>query len=78
MNTHPSYLPVQRMQPEIPPASHSSAAPEIHGIKVTWWRLLNTAIPLGFGTCKFSLSLNGVSAAPTNIDYALGVLWALM
>ncbi|KAJ7773499.1 hypothetical protein B0H14DRAFT_2276757, partial [Mycena olivaceomarginata] len=46
--------------------------------KVTPWRLLNTCLVLGMGIYKAAVTYRGQDAAPTTLDWIIGVLWALM
>ncbi|KAI0049383.1 hypothetical protein FA95DRAFT_1489447 [Auriscalpium vulgare] len=65
--------------PTLPsPSSSVSAPPEppLLLIKITAFRLLNTAILLAFGIPKPVPSYRGESAVPTTLDWILGILCA--
>ncbi|KAJ6510731.1 hypothetical protein C8R45DRAFT_395312 [Mycena sanguinolenta] len=47
-------------------------------IKVTLWRLLNTALILVLGIYKAVAAYRGQQTAPTTLDWILGVLWAVI
>ncbi|KAI0050815.1 hypothetical protein FA95DRAFT_1603267 [Auriscalpium vulgare] len=47
------------------------------GVKVTGYRLLNTAVILAFGIPKAVLSYRGESVTPTTLDWMLGVFCAV-
>ncbi|KAJ7061736.1 hypothetical protein C8F01DRAFT_1138259 [Mycena amicta] len=47
-------------------------------VKVTPWRLFNTAVLLGFGISKSVLIFHGETTAPNNLDWVLGVAWGLI
>ncbi|KAJ7032865.1 hypothetical protein C8F04DRAFT_958327 [Mycena alexandri] len=47
-------------------------------VKITLWRLINTAILLVLGIWKAATTYRGQSTAPTTLDWIVGVLWALI
>ncbi|KAJ7631506.1 hypothetical protein B0H17DRAFT_539158 [Mycena rosella] len=47
-------------------------------VKITPWRLLNTAVLLILGTTKAVSTLLGETSAPNNLDWTIGVVWALI
>lgn len=47
-------------------------------MKITAWRILNTSVLLVLGTYKAVATYLGETAAPTNLDWMIGVVWALM
>ncbi|THU92697.1 hypothetical protein K435DRAFT_840501 [Dendrothele bispora CBS 962.96] len=50
--------------------SHS----ETH-IKITWWRLINTIVPVAFALWKIIETYQGQTTGPTTLDLVLSVLW---
>jgi hypothetical protein len=47
-------------------------------VKITPWRILNTSVLLILGTYKAVSTYLGETMAPTNLDWTMGVVWALM
>jgi hypothetical protein len=47
-------------------------------LKITWWRLLNSAVLLVLGVTKIASTYLGYSTAPTNLEWIIGAMWALM
>ncbi|KAJ7706692.1 hypothetical protein B0H17DRAFT_1125542 [Mycena rosella] len=47
-------------------------------VRITPWRLLNTAVLLILGTTKAVSTLLGQTSAPNNLDWTIGVVWALI
>ncbi|KAJ7327604.1 hypothetical protein DFH08DRAFT_1026731 [Mycena albidolilacea] len=47
-------------------------------VKITAWRILNTSVLLVLGTYKAVATYLGETAAPTNLDWMIGVVWALV
>lgn len=76
-NPQQIYPPLEtQISPTDQPTSFLPAIPAYSGIKVTWWRLLNTVIVLGFGIAK--LVTQSSSIISSNIDFGVGVIWAVM
>ena len=48
------------------------------GIRITWWRLLNTVVVLVFGLVKSITSFQGSAIVSNSFDVVLGIFWALM
>ncbi|KAJ7465893.1 hypothetical protein FB451DRAFT_1369734 [Mycena latifolia] len=59
---------------EPPPAP----APQRRRVKITPWRILNTAVLLILGTTKALSTFLGQTNAPNNLDWTIGVVWALI
>ncbi|KJA14659.1 hypothetical protein HYPSUDRAFT_48974 [Hypholoma sublateritium FD-334 SS-4] len=53
-------------------------APPEPGIKVTWWRLLNTAVLVVFGVAKSVASFRGNAVISNVFDIILGVVWGVI
>ncbi|KAJ7327583.1 hypothetical protein DFH08DRAFT_816424 [Mycena albidolilacea] len=47
-------------------------------VKITAWRILNTSVLFVLGTYKAVATYLGETAVPTNLDWMIGVVWALM
>ncbi|KAJ7465912.1 hypothetical protein FB451DRAFT_1402326 [Mycena latifolia] len=66
-----------------PSGSELSKAPVTPGpqrrrVKITPWRILNTAVLLILGTTKALSTFLGQTSVPNNLDWTLGVVWALI
>ncbi|KAI0049531.1 hypothetical protein FA95DRAFT_1604342 [Auriscalpium vulgare] len=61
-----------------PPALLQEGERPLLLIKITGFRLLNTAVIIAFGLAKAVLSYRGESAVPTTLDWVLGVLCAAL
>lgn len=48
------------------------------GIRVTWWRLLNSAVILVFGVAKSVKAFQGSAIISNAFDIVLGLFWVLM
>ena len=48
------------------------------GVRITWWRLLNSVVVLVFGIVKSITSFQGSAIASNSFDVVLSVFWALM
>jgi hypothetical protein len=48
-----------------------------NNVKLTPWRVLNTAFLLGVGIAKATLTYRGYTTGPTTLDWILGIFWAL-
>ncbi|KAJ7453214.1 hypothetical protein FB451DRAFT_1282032 [Mycena latifolia] len=53
-------------------------APKHPRVKITPWRILNTAVLLILGTTKALSTFLGQTSAPNNLDWTIGVVWALI
>ncbi|KAJ7743626.1 hypothetical protein B0H16DRAFT_1561134 [Mycena metata] len=62
----------------VPESDTTSLTPKEPKVKVTLWRLLNTAILLMLGIWKAAATYKGQITAPTTLDWIIGVLWALI
>ncbi|KAJ7488342.1 hypothetical protein FB451DRAFT_1362788 [Mycena latifolia] len=47
-------------------------------VKISPWRVLNTFVVLALGTVKATTAYLGQSAAPTTLDWTIGVVWTLL
>ncbi|KAF7368564.1 hypothetical protein MVEN_00179700 [Mycena venus] len=47
-------------------------------VKITAWRILNTSVLLILGTYKAVSTYLGQTMAPTDLDWTIGVVWALI
>ncbi|KAF8155997.1 hypothetical protein B0H34DRAFT_851163 [Crassisporium funariophilum] len=55
-----------------------SPRPQGLPIKVTTWRMLNTAFLLAVGTAKAASAYRGETTVPNTLDWVIGVIWALI
>lgn len=62
---------------DIPPTPRVRSSPKPL-VKINLWRILNTVFLLGVGVAKAVVSYQGGSTASTTLDWAIGVLWAVV
>ncbi|KAJ7453223.1 hypothetical protein FB451DRAFT_1520450 [Mycena latifolia] len=55
-----------------------AAAPQRCRVEITPWRILNTAVLLILGTTKALSTFLGQTSAPNNLEWTIGVVWALI
>ena len=48
------------------------------GLRITWWRLLNSIVLVVFGVVKSVKAFQGEAIISNVFDIILGVIWALM
>ena len=48
------------------------------GLRITWWRLLNSVVLVVFGVVKAVKAFQGKAIISNAFDVVLGVIWALM
>ncbi|KAJ7742647.1 hypothetical protein B0H16DRAFT_1464086 [Mycena metata] len=62
-------------RPTPPPVAPPVPRPRV---KLTAWRILNTSVLVILGTYKAVSAYLGQTVAPSDLDWAIGVLWALI
>jgi len=55
----------------------ATSRPTSMGLKITWWRLLNSTVLFVLGMFKAVSAYLGYSTTPATLDWIVGVVWAL-
>lgn len=62
----------------LPQDGQGRSRPSPLRVRLTAYRLLNMGVVISFGSAKAILSAQGESAAPTTLDWVLGVLFTIV
>lgn len=60
------------------PTTDTTADSGESGLRITWWRLLNSVVLVVFGVVKAVKSFQSKAIISNAFDVVLGVIWALM